>query len=249
MVTRPHIAASGLKLRADSRKTRLPCRSPFQARTRPKSATIASLEHELLVALGGREDPDLLGGRGDRDVAVGVVLPGQAALGDLGADAGGGEEGRDARAAGPHPLGQRALRGQLDLELAGEVLPRELLVLADVRRDHPAHPLRPSAARPRPQSSTPQLLETPRGRSRPASSSASMSTDGMPHSPNPPTASVAPRAMSATASAALRPPCPRARSLCRPLRGLRRPLGPVTARRSPVILATHAGADGRPGWP
>src|SRR4051794_35331919 len=42
MVTRPHIAASGLKLRADWRNTRLPCRSPFQARTSPKSATTAS---------------------------------------------------------------------------------------------------------------------------------------------------------------------------------------------------------------
>ena len=99
------------------------------------------LEHELLVALGGREDPDLLGGRGDRDVAGVVVLPRQAALGDLGADAGGGEEGGDARAAGPHPLRQGALRGQLDLELAGEVLPGELLVLPDVRRHHPAQPL------------------------------------------------------------------------------------------------------------
>ena len=36
----------------------------------------------------------------------------------------------------------------------------------------------------------------------PASSSASISTDGMPHSPNPPTESVAPSGMSATASAA-----------------------------------------------
>ncbi len=36
----------------------------------------------------------------------------------------------------------------------------------------------------------------------PASSSASISTDGIPHSPNPPTASVAPSGMSATASAA-----------------------------------------------
>ena len=44
-------------------------------------------------------------------------------------------------AAGAQPLGQRALRRQLDLELAGEVLPLELLVLADVGADHPADPL------------------------------------------------------------------------------------------------------------
>ena len=36
----------------------------------------------------------------------------------------------------------------------------------------------------------------------PASSTASMRTDGMPHSPNPPTARVAPSGMSATAAAA-----------------------------------------------
>ena len=36
-------------------------------------------------------------------------------------------------AAGPQPLGQRALRRQLDLELAVQELPLELLVLPDVR--------------------------------------------------------------------------------------------------------------------
>ena len=37
----------------------------------------------------------------------------------------------------------------------------------------------------------------------PASSTAWISTDGIPHSPNPPTASVAPSGMSATAASAL----------------------------------------------
>src|SRR3712207_5602247 len=41
MVIRPAIPASGLKLRADSWNTRLPCRSPRAARTRPKSAVSA----------------------------------------------------------------------------------------------------------------------------------------------------------------------------------------------------------------
>ena len=141
IVTRPHIAASGLKLRAESRKTRLPCRSPFQARTSPKSATIACSRTNSLSPSAVANVPGLLRRRGDHHVAVGVVLPRQPALGHLGADAGRGEERRDARAAGPHPLGQRALRGQLDLELAGEVLPGELLVLPDVRRHHPAEPL------------------------------------------------------------------------------------------------------------
>ena len=52
------------------------------------------------------------------------------------ADAGAGEEGRDAGAAGAQLLGQRALRREFELELAGQVLALELLVLADVAGDH-----------------------------------------------------------------------------------------------------------------
>src|SRR4051794_25726603 len=59
------------------------------------------------------------------------------------------------------------------------------------------------SSRPRPHSSTPQLFETASRSVTPASSTASISTDGTPHSPNPPTASRAPSPMSATASAAL----------------------------------------------
>ena len=55
-------------------------------------------------------------------------------------DAGRGVEGRDAGAAGAQPLGQRALRGQLDLQLAGEVEPGQLLVAADERADRAADP-------------------------------------------------------------------------------------------------------------
>ena len=56
-----------------------------------------------------------------------------------GADAGLGVEAGDARAARPHPLGERALRAEFDLELAGQILPLELLVLADVGGDHLLH--------------------------------------------------------------------------------------------------------------
>jgi hypothetical protein len=57
---------------------------------------------------------------------------------------------------------------------------------------------------PRPKSSTPALLDTTvspltSGRER----SAAMSVSGMPHRPNPPTSTVAPAGMSATAAAAL----------------------------------------------
>ena len=55
------------------------------------------------------------------------------------ADAGLGVEAGNARAARAHPLGERALRAELDLQLAGQILPLELLVLADVGRDHLLH--------------------------------------------------------------------------------------------------------------
>lgn len=59
----------------------------------------------------------------------------------------------------------------------------------------------PPSRTPSPQSSTPQLLETHSRSFTPNAWTESMSTLGMPHSPNPPTASVAPSGMSATASA------------------------------------------------
>ena len=80
------------------------------------------------------------GGQGH--VSGRVVAPRHAALGHLGADPGPGEEGGDAGPARPHPLGQGALRGQLHLELARQVLPGELLVLPHVGGDHPAQPPR-----------------------------------------------------------------------------------------------------------
>src|SRR3954453_22091038 len=85
--------------------------------------------------------PRLLRLRGLRDRAVGVVLLRQPALGDLGADPGRRVERGDPAAAGPQLLGQRALRRQLDLQLTGQELPGELLVLPDVRRSHLGDPL------------------------------------------------------------------------------------------------------------
>ena len=106
-------------------------------------------------------------------------------------------------AAGAQPLGQRALRGQLDLQLAGQVLPGELLVAADERADRAADPAgveQDAQAR----SSTPQLLEiVVRSRGALLEQRRRSSAIGTPQSPNPPTASVAPSAMSATASAAV----------------------------------------------
>ncbi len=78
----------------------------------------------------------LLLGRSLRDDSVGPVPEREAAVADRGARAGRRVEGGDSGAAGAETLGERSLRSQLDLELAGQVLALELLVLADVARDH-----------------------------------------------------------------------------------------------------------------
>ena len=88
--------------------------SPFHAFTIAKSPRIACSSTQLLA----------------------VDLARLLALGDLRAEAGRREERLDAGAAGAQPLGERALRAELDLELAGEELLLEDLVLADVARDH-----------------------------------------------------------------------------------------------------------------
>ena len=65
-----------------------------------------------------------------------VELAHLLALGDHGADARPGKERRNAGAARADALGERALGIEFDLKLAREVLLRERLVLAHVRRDH-----------------------------------------------------------------------------------------------------------------
>ena len=69
-------------------------------------------------------------------IALAVEFAHVLAFGDQRADAGLGEEGRHAGAAGADALGQRALRVELDLQFAGEKLLGEGLVLAHIGRDH-----------------------------------------------------------------------------------------------------------------
>jgi hypothetical protein len=66
-----------------------------------------------------------------------VVAPGQAAVGERGSDAGEGVEGGNAAASGAEFLREGALRDEFDLQLAGEVLAGELLVLADDTSSRP----------------------------------------------------------------------------------------------------------------
>jgi hypothetical protein len=95
-------------------------------------------EHQVaaLIGLPRLDDGQVGDEAGLHDVVAAVEVADFLALGDQGADAGGGEEGRDARAARADALGQGALRVELQLQLAGQILALELLVLADVGRDH-----------------------------------------------------------------------------------------------------------------
>ena len=76
------------------------------------------------------------------DVGAAVDLAALLALGDQRAGAGGREEPADASPRGAHAFGERPLRHQLDLDLPGEKLALEFLVLADVGRDHLADAFR-----------------------------------------------------------------------------------------------------------
>ena len=89
-----------------------------------------------MVALPGLDDGEVADDAALHDVGLAVELAQLLTLGDQRADAGLGEEGRNPGAAGADALGQRPLRVELDLDLAGQILPRELLVLADIGADH-----------------------------------------------------------------------------------------------------------------
>src|SRR5665647_117769 len=175
IVIRPAIAATGLMLRADCRSTRLPCRSPFQTRTRAKSVLSACSSTKvwfspfqviLRVSFGGDAfaiDPS------------GAYRNGTPPFGDLGANPGRREERRHAGPTSPHLLSEAALWRELDLELTGEELTLELLVPAQVGGDHPSDLL--------------VLQQNPNPQS--------------PQTPNPPTASDEPSTIPTTAWAAL----------------------------------------------
>ena len=89
-----------------------------------------------LVGLPGLDERHIRVQRALHHVLLAVELARLLALRDERAVARGSEERRNARAARAQLLGERALRRELELELAGQVLPLELLVLADVGGDH-----------------------------------------------------------------------------------------------------------------
>src|SRR5471032_2207802 len=89
-----------------------------------------------LVALPGPYDCIVGFQRGLEDHLPAVDDPRLFSFRDLRARSRRGEEAAQARATRADALGQRALRVELHLQLTGEILPLELLVLADIARDH-----------------------------------------------------------------------------------------------------------------
>ena len=91
------------------------------------------------VGLPGLDDGEVGHDPALKDVGPSVEIVMLLALGDHGADAGCRVEPGDPRAARPHPLGQGALRVELQLQLSRQVLAHEFRVLADIGRDHLLH--------------------------------------------------------------------------------------------------------------
>ena len=89
-------------------------------------------EVALRVAAPGFDEGEVGFEGGLEEVRFAVEVAGLLAVGDDGADAGGGVEGGDACAAGADALGEGALRDEVDFEFAGDDLLLEQLVFADV---------------------------------------------------------------------------------------------------------------------
>ena len=97
---------------------------------------LAEDEIALGVAFPGVYDGDIGEEAALHDICRAVEFARLLAFGDDGADAGPRKEGGDAGAAGADALGQRALRIEFELKLAGKIKLLEQLVLADIGRDH-----------------------------------------------------------------------------------------------------------------
>ena len=122
------------------------------------------------------------------------------ALGEQRACADGSEEAADAGAAGPDRLGERPLRDERRVDLAG--VDRRDRLRVGVKYDEMPRRIRPCRSSfPRPRPGSPMLFETiVRSVASECSTSASMSASGAPTSPNPPTMTVSPERTTRTAS-------------------------------------------------
>src|SRR5215210_2626755 len=106
---------------------------PAAGRRRQVEIARGLAEHEVaaFVGLPALDDAEVGADSALEDVILAVEALHFLALGDLRSDARLGEESRNPRATRAHALGKRALRTKFDLELAGQILPFEFLILAD----------------------------------------------------------------------------------------------------------------------
>ncbi len=154
------------------------------------------------VGAVGADQGDVAADRVLEHVGAPVDLAGLLALGQRRADAGRAEERADPGAGRAHPLGEVALRHQLQLDPAGavEAVEDPGVLLARERADHLAHPPLGQQRGQARVAVAGVVVDTRSGRRRPGRISASISSTGMPASPKPPISTVAPSATSATAS-------------------------------------------------
>src|SRR3546814_9370771 len=93
---------------------------------------LAEDEVAALVGLPPLDDREVGEDAAFEDIILSVEALHFLALGDERADAGLGIEAGDARTARAAAFGERALRAEFDLELARQILPFDLLILADI---------------------------------------------------------------------------------------------------------------------
>ncbi len=100
---------------------------------------LAEDEVAALVRLPALDDGEIGANAALQDIILAVEILHFLALGHFGADTGPGVEAGNAGAARAAALGQCPLRAEFHLELAGQILPLELLVLSHVGGDHLLH--------------------------------------------------------------------------------------------------------------
>ena len=112
----------------------------YLARSRHRLIEIArGLAEDQVAAfirLPALDDREIGADAAFEDIVLAVEVFHFLALGNQRADAGLGVETGNASAARAAALRQGPLRAELDLQFAGQILPLEFLILADIRTDH-----------------------------------------------------------------------------------------------------------------
>src|SRR3546814_5762894 len=109
-----------------------------------RSCGLAENQITALVGLPSLDDRQVGKDAALQDIILSIEILDFLAFGDRGADPGLGIESGNARAPCAAALGERALRTEFDLQFAGQILPLELLVLADIGGRSEEHTLNSS---------------------------------------------------------------------------------------------------------